>query len=86
MKILICLSNVPDTTTKIKFTGDNRQFDATGVQWIIRITSYNVCYTKLLRFKMTMEIGNVDRRIKPGMFGRMSIVFDKHENVRNNFV
>ena len=32
-------------------------------------------------FKMTMEIGNVDRRIKPGMFGRMSIVFDKHENV-----
>jgi len=35
MKILICLSNVPDTTTKIKFTGDNRHFDATGVQWII---------------------------------------------------
>jgi electron transfer flavoprotein beta subunit len=35
MKILICLSNVPDTTTKIKFTGDNKQFDATGVQWII---------------------------------------------------
>lgn len=35
MKILICLSNVPDTTTKIKFTGDNTAFDKTGVQWII---------------------------------------------------
>ena len=35
MKILICLSNVPDTTTKIKFTGDAKSFDAAGVQWII---------------------------------------------------
>lgn len=35
MKILICISNVPDTTTKIKFTGDSKSFDATGVQWII---------------------------------------------------
>lgn len=34
MKILICLSNVPDTTTKIKLGGD-RNFDKTGVQWII---------------------------------------------------
>lgn len=35
MKILICISNVPDTTTKIKFTGDNTEFDTAGVQWII---------------------------------------------------
>jgi electron transfer flavoprotein beta subunit len=35
MKILICMSNVPDTTTKIRFTGDNKSFDATGVQWVI---------------------------------------------------
>lgn len=35
MKILICLSNVPDTTTKVKFTGDNTAFDKSGVQWII---------------------------------------------------
>jgi len=35
MKILVCISNVPDTTTKIKFTGDNTAFDDTGVQWII---------------------------------------------------
>ncbi len=35
MKILLCLSNVPDTTTKIRFTDDNTQFDTTGIQWII---------------------------------------------------
>ena len=32
-------------------------------------------------FKITIEIPGTDRRIKPGMFGRMNIVYDKHENV-----
>ena len=35
MKILICISNVPDTTTKIRFVNDNTTFDTNGVQWII---------------------------------------------------
>jgi electron transfer flavoprotein beta subunit len=35
MKIIVCISNVPDTTTKIRFAPDNSSFDATGVQWII---------------------------------------------------
>jgi electron transfer flavoprotein beta subunit len=35
MKILICISNVPDTTTKIRFVNNNTAFDTTGVQWII---------------------------------------------------
>jgi len=34
MKIVVCLGNVPDTTTKVKF-GDGIAFDKTGVQWII---------------------------------------------------
>jgi membrane fusion protein (multidrug efflux system) len=32
-------------------------------------------------FKITIEIRGAEQRIKPGMFGRMSIVYDKHENV-----
>ena len=32
-------------------------------------------------FKITIEIHDAERRIKPGMFGRMSIVYDRHENV-----
>lgn len=35
MKILVCISNVPDTTTKITFTNDNTQFNASGVQFIV---------------------------------------------------
>ncbi len=35
MKILVCISNVPDTTTRVKFVDDNKKFDATGVQWVI---------------------------------------------------
>jgi electron transfer flavoprotein beta subunit len=35
MKILVCISHVPDTTTKIKFVNNNTTFDANGVQWIV---------------------------------------------------
>ena len=35
MKILVCITHVPDTTSKIAFTDDNTKFDSTGVQFII---------------------------------------------------
>lgn len=35
MKILVCISNVPDTTTKITFTADNTAFNTAGVQFVI---------------------------------------------------
>ena len=35
MKILVCISNVPDTTSKINFVDDNTLFDTNGVQFII---------------------------------------------------
>ncbi len=35
MKILVCISNVPDTTTKITFTDNNTQFNINGVQFIL---------------------------------------------------
>jgi electron transfer flavoprotein beta subunit len=35
MKILVCISNVPDTTTKVKFIDDFKKLDVTGIQWII---------------------------------------------------
>ncbi len=35
MKILVCISNVPDTTTKIKLVDNNSGYDKTGIQWII---------------------------------------------------
>ena len=35
MKILVCITHVPDTTSKIAFTDGDTKFDATGVQFII---------------------------------------------------
>ncbi len=35
MKILVCISHVPDTTSKISFKENNTKFDTTGVQFII---------------------------------------------------
>lgn len=35
MKILVCISHVPDTTSKINFTDNNSRFDTQGVQFII---------------------------------------------------
>ncbi|MDN6309880.1 MAG: electron transfer flavoprotein subunit beta/FixA family protein [Flavobacteriaceae bacterium] len=35
MKILVCISHVPDTTSKINFTENDTQFDTNGVQFVI---------------------------------------------------
>jgi len=35
MKILVCISKAPDTTSKIAFTDNNTSFDKNGVQFII---------------------------------------------------
>ena len=35
MKILVCISHVPDTTSKINFKDSDTNFDASGVQFVI---------------------------------------------------
>jgi electron transfer flavoprotein beta subunit len=35
MKILVCISHVPDTTSRINFIDNNTKFDTNGVQFII---------------------------------------------------
>ena len=35
MKILVCISHVPDTTSKINFSDGDTKFDANGVQFVI---------------------------------------------------
>ena len=35
MKILVCISHVPDTTSKINFTNSDSEFDTNGVQFVI---------------------------------------------------
>ena len=35
MNILVCISHVPDTTSKINFVENDKQFDTSGVQFVI---------------------------------------------------
>lgn len=35
MRILVCISNVPDTTTKVKFVDELKKLDVNGIQWVI---------------------------------------------------
>ncbi|MFT4152662.1 electron transfer flavoprotein subunit beta/FixA family protein [Parafilimonas sp.] len=35
MKILVCISKTPDTTSKISFKENNTKFEESGVQWIL---------------------------------------------------
>lgn len=35
MKILVCISHVPDTTSKINFSNSDSEFDTNGVQFVI---------------------------------------------------
>jgi len=50
MKILVCISGVPDTAAKINFTPDNCKFDPTGVQFIINPND-EFCLTKAILLK-----------------------------------
>jgi len=57
MKILVLISNVPDTTTKIRFTADNTTFDDAGVQWIINPWD-ELALTRAVELK---EAGSVEK-------------------------
>lgn len=35
MNVLVCISHVPDTTTRVKFADNNTKLDTTGIQWVI---------------------------------------------------
>jgi electron transfer flavoprotein beta subunit len=58
MKILVCISNVPDTTTKIAFSSDNSTFNTAGVQFVINPYDEWYALVRALELKETLG-GNV---------------------------
>ena len=50
MKILVCISHVPDTTSKINFTDGDTKFDTNGVQFVINPYD-EFCLTRAMWFK-----------------------------------
>lgn len=59
MKILVCISNVPDTTTKIKLSGDQSAVDMNGVQWVINPWD-ELALTRALELK-EQSAGKIDQ-------------------------
>lgn len=50
MKILVCISHVPDTTSKINFVDSDTKFDTNGVQFVINPYD-EFCLTRAMWFK-----------------------------------
>lgn len=53
MNILVCISQVPDTTTKIAFTDGNTKFDTNGVQYIVNPSDEWYALVRALEIKET---------------------------------
>jgi electron transfer flavoprotein beta subunit len=51
MKILVCISKVPDTTTKIAFKDNNTRLSEDGVQWILNPTDEWYALVRALELK-----------------------------------
>lgn len=58
MKILVCISKSPDTTSKIAFTDNNTKFDENGVQYIVNPYDEWYALVRALELKETIG-GNV---------------------------
>jgi electron transfer flavoprotein beta subunit len=55
MKILVCISKSPDTTSKIAFTDNNTKFDENGVQYIVN--PYDEWYALVRALEIKETIG-----------------------------
>jgi len=57
MKILVCVSKTPDTTSKIAFKDSNTKFDDAGVQWIIN--PYDEWYSLVRAIELKEKVASV---------------------------
>lgn len=59
MKILVCISKAPDTTSKIAFTEGNTKFDENGVQYIVNPYDEWYALVRALELKEAGSAANV---------------------------
>ena len=64
MKLLVCISKTPDTTSKIAFTEGNTKFDENGVQWIIN--PYDEWYALVRALELKETLGGTVTTISVG--------------------
>lgn len=64
MKILVCISKAPDTTTKITFTDGDTKFNEAGVQYIVN--PYDEWYALVRALELTETTGGTVTTITVG--------------------
>jgi len=72
MKILVCISKAPDTTSKIAFSAGNTQFDENGVQFIVN--PYDEWYALVRALELKEANGGNVTIITVGTAGDDSII------------
>jgi len=72
MKILVCISKAPDTTSKIAFSAGNTQFDENGVQFIVN--PYDEWYALVRALELKEANGGNVTIITIGTAGDDSII------------
>ena len=64
MKLLVCISKAPDTTTKISFTDNNTKFNEAGVQYIVN--PYDEWYALVRALEIAESTGGTVTSITVG--------------------
>lgn len=64
MKILVCISKTPDTTSKISFTNENKDYNAEGVQFIMN--PYDEWYALVRAIELKEKNGGTVTAISVG--------------------
>lgn len=59
MNILVCISKVPDTTSKITFTDGDTKFNTQGVTWIVNPSDEWYALVRALEIKESLGSGSV---------------------------
>ncbi len=55
MKLLVCVSKTPDTTSKIAFTSENTEFDSSGISFIMN--PYDEWYALVRALELKEQVG-----------------------------
>jgi len=72
MKILVCISKAPDTTSKIDFTDNNTKFNESGVQYIVN--PYDEWYALVRALELKEQNGGSVTTITVGLATDDSII------------
>ena len=72
MKILVCISKSPDTTSKIAFTDNNTKFDESGVQYIVN--PYDEWYALVRAIELKEQHGGEVTTVTVGTANDDSII------------